>query len=123
VFEVTRKARFSAAHFLRGHPGACARPHGHNWTLEVTIRAPRLDPSGMVVDFGDLGRAIDAVIDRVDHRNLNDLPPFDEQNPTSENLAAWFHRELAALLAPFGVEPHVVRVWEMPDCSAAYRKD
>ena len=123
MFEVTRKARFSAAHFLRGYPGACARPHGHNWTIEVVIRAARLDASGMVLDFLDLGRAIDAVVERVDHRNLNDLPPFDEVNPTSENLAAWFHQELTTTLEPLGVAPHLVRVWEVPDCSAACWKE
>lgn len=123
MFEVTKKAVFSAAHFLRGYNGACARLHGHNWTVEVTIRSAGLDRLGMVVDFMDLGRAVDELLEQLDHRNLNDIPPFDEVNPTSENLAAWFHQELTTRLEKHGVRPHVVRIWELPDCSAAYWKD
>ena len=123
MFEVTKKAGFSAAHFLRGYNGACSRLHGHNWTVEIVIRAAKLDSMGMVVDFMDLGRELDLLLEKIDHRNLNDIPPFDEVNPTSENLAAWFHQELSARLAPYGAAPHVVRIWELPDCSAAYWKD
>jgi 6-pyruvoyltetrahydropterin/6-carboxytetrahydropterin synthase len=123
VFEVTKKASFSAAHFLRGYNGPCSRLHGHNWTVEVTIRATKLDAMGMVVDFMDLGRELDVLLEKVDHRNLNEMPPFDEVNPTSENLAAWFHRELSARLEKHGVAPSLVRIWELPDCSAAYWKD
>ena len=123
MFEVTKKATFAAAHFLRNYDGPCARLHGHNWTVEVTVRAPKVDPMGMVVDFMDLGAAMDELLEMVDHRNLNEIPPFIEVNPTSENLAAWFHQELDRRLAPKGIRPHVVRIWEMPDCSAAYWKE
>ncbi|MDZ4805193.1 MAG: 6-carboxytetrahydropterin synthase QueD [Candidatus Eisenbacteria bacterium] len=123
MFEVTKKATFAAAHFLRNYDGPCARLHGHNWTVEVTVRAPKVDPMGMVVDFMDLGAAMDELLEMVDHRNLNEIPPFIEVNPTSENLAAWFHQELERRLAPKGIRPHVVRIWEMPDCSAAYWKE
>jgi 6-pyruvoyltetrahydropterin/6-carboxytetrahydropterin synthase len=123
MFEVTKKAGFSAAHFLRGYDGACARLHGHNWNVEVVIRAEKLDGLGMVVDFMDLGRVLDELLALLDHRNLNEIPPFTEINPTSENLAAWFHRELTARLEPHGVVPHLVRIWELPDCTAAYWKD
>ena len=123
MFEVTKKATFAAAHFLREYDGPCSRLHGHNWTVEVTIRAPKVDRMGMVVDFMDLGRALDELLEMVDHRNLNEIPPFTEVNPTSENLAAWFHQELDRRLAPKGIRPHVVRIWEMPDCSAAYWKE
>ena len=120
MFEVTKKAGFSAAHFLRDYDGPCSRLHGHNWTVEVVIRAPRVDKMGMVVDFVDLGRALDELVESVDHRNLNKIPPFTEVNPTSENLAAWFHQELTRRLEPHGIAPHTVRIWELPDCSAAY---
>jgi 6-pyruvoyltetrahydropterin/6-carboxytetrahydropterin synthase len=123
MFEVTKKASFSAAHFLRGYNGACARLHGHNWQIEVVVRAGRVDSMGMVIDFMDLGRAMNELLEKVDHRNLNEIPPFDETNPTSENLAAWFHQELTRRLEPHGIAPHLVRIWEMPDCSAAYWKD
>ena len=123
MFEVTKKATFAAAHALRDYNGPCARLHGHNWVVEVTIRAPKLDAMGMVVDFVDLGGALDELVAMVDHRNLNEIPPFTEINPTSENLAAWFHQELDRRLSPKGLHPHVVRIWEMPDASAAYWKE
>jgi 6-pyruvoyltetrahydropterin/6-carboxytetrahydropterin synthase len=123
MFEITRNASFSAAHFLRGYDGPCARLHGHNWKVEVVIRSPKLDSTGMVVDFVDLGAVMDEILDIVDHRNLNDVPPFTGVNPTSENLAAWFHQQLSRRLERFGAVPHVVRIWELPNCSAAYWKE
>ncbi len=123
MFEVTKKAGFCAAHFLRDYDGPCSRLHGHNWTVEVVIRAEKVDRMGMVVDFMDLGSALDELIEMVDHKNLNEMAPFTEVNPTSENLAAWFHQELSRRLAPHGIAPHVVRIWELPDCSAAYWKE
>lgn len=120
MFEITKKASFSAAHFLRGYDGPCARLHGHNWTIEVVIRRRALDDMGMLIDFMDLAKEMDALLEQVDHHNLNEMPPFTELNPTSENLAAWFHRELTARLARYGAAPHLVRIWELPDCSAAY---
>ena len=123
MFEITKKASFSAAHFLRGYNGPCARLHGHNWTVEVVIRAAELDSMGMLVDFMDLGAALNVLLEMVDHHNLNELPPFATINPTSENLARWFHDELTERLKPFNAAPHLVRIWELPDCSAAYWKD
>jgi len=77
----------------------------------------------MVIDFMDLGKAMDDLLHKVDHQNLNELPCFQTVNPTSENLAAWFYAELEKRLAPFNCRPHLVRIWEMPDCSAAYWKE
>ncbi|HLF15356.1 MAG TPA: 6-carboxytetrahydropterin synthase QueD, partial [Bacteroidota bacterium] len=123
MFEVTKRAAFSAAHFLRGYDGPCARLHGHNWTVEVVLRAEKVDSMGMVVDFMDLGKVLSDLLEVVDHRNLNEMSPFTEVNPTSENLAAWFHQELTRRLASYGVKPHLVRIWELPDCSAAYWRE
>lgn len=123
MFEITKKASFSAAHFLRGYNGPCARLHGHNWTVEVVIRAAELDSMGMLVDFMDLGAALNVLLEMVDHHNLNEMPPFTTVNPTSENLARWFHDELTERLKPFNAAPHLVRIWELPDCSAAYWKE
>lgn len=120
MFEITKKAGFSAAHYLRGYNGPCARLHGHNWTVEVVIRRKTLDDMGMLIDFMDLQKELDVLLEMVDHHNLNEMPPFTEINPTSENLAAWFHRELTTRLKPYGAAPHLVRIWELPDCSAAY---
>lgn len=120
MFEITKRASFSAAHFLRGYNGPCARLHGHNWSVEVVIRRKTLDDMGMLIDFMDLQKELDVLLEMVDHHNLNEMPPFTEVNPTSENLAAWFHAELTARLKSYGAAPYLVRIWELPDCSAAY---
>jgi 6-pyruvoyltetrahydropterin/6-carboxytetrahydropterin synthase len=58
---------FCGGHHLRAYPGDCENPHGHNWKVKVTVRADRLDPLGMGIDFRQLKRAVGAVIDELDH--------------------------------------------------------
>ena len=85
---------FSAAHVLNGYAGACNRVHGHNWTVEVEAVAHELDEVGMGIDFRVLRRATEAITARLDHQLLNEIPPFDEVNPTAENVAAFVYRQL-----------------------------
>ncbi len=90
---VTKRFRFEAAHHLPGYPGNCARPHGHGYRLEVTVEGPIRD-DGLVFDFHDLKRIVtERVIDRLDHRDLNELLP----NPSAENVLVWIRHELADL--------------------------
>lgn len=120
MFELVVERAFSAAHYLRDYDGACARLHGHNYRVEVTVRGGRLQPDGMLMDFGDLKTACDAVLGRLDHRLLNELSPFDCQNATSENLARHIYEEMTAALAGTQVQVKRVRVWETPSQSAIY---
>lgn len=76
---------FSSAHVLRGYPGACERVHGHNFRVEVVVRATALDELGMGLDFRELTAMTEALTAGLDHRLLNEVPPFDEVNPTAEN--------------------------------------
>jgi 6-pyruvoyltetrahydropterin/6-carboxytetrahydropterin synthase len=85
---------FSAAHVLRGYAGACNRVHGHNWTVEVEAVAGELDDVGMGIDFRVLRQATEAITARFDHQLLNDVAPFNEVNPTAENVAAHVYRQL-----------------------------
>ena len=115
------RARFEAAHHLTSYRGAPEPSHGHSWQVEAALCARRLDAEGMAYDFAPLRRALVELAGRLDHRDLNALPPFDRRSPTTEHLAAWFYEELLRLLpdAPL----HEVTVWEGPDCSAAYRPE
>ena len=123
MFEIRVRTRFSASHHLRGYPGDCARVHGHNWEVEARLEGPALDEMGMVADFRRLRRALDEVAARLDHRDLNGVPPFDQDNPTAENLARFFYRELTSSVGGFsGPELRLkkVTVFETPDTGAAY---
>jgi len=107
---ITRVSTFDAAHQLPWHPGKCRRLHGHTYRLEVSVEGPVGD-RGIVWDFADLDALVQReVIDRFDHRYLNDLL----DNPTAELVAAeiWKHLESAA--AP-GLQIAHLKLWETPD--------
>jgi 6-pyruvoyltetrahydropterin/6-carboxytetrahydropterin synthase len=125
MFEVTVEKTFAAAHQLRNYQGKCERLHGHNYKVRVTVEGEQLDPTGLVVDFVEVKRLLEGVIDRLDHTCLNEVPPFDVLNPSAENIAKLFYDEIARGLAAGerGVPVRVaaVKVWETETCTAAYR--
>ncbi len=86
-YELCIQAHFAAAHSLRGYAGDCARLHGHNWHVRLYVCCHELDDLGMGVDYKVLKRELKAALAPWDHYNLNDIPPFDAINPTSENVA------------------------------------
>ena len=113
---------FSAAHRLPSTGGKCAELHGHNWKIEVQVWAEELDESGMVIDFHDLRAQTREIVEGLDHRYLNDLPAFQRQNPTAENIAQHIYEELAQRLGKGRVEMDQVRVWESETTAATYRR-
>ena len=124
MYEVSIDEEFSAAHALRGYKGKCENLHGHNWKVEVYVRGDRLDEIGMLVDFRELKAATRRVMNHLDHRNLNELKPFDnEMNPSSEHLAGFILHEVAAQINNERVKVYKVRVWETPSTSATYEID
>ena len=121
MHEVTIEMEFSSAHALRGYRGKCENTHGHNYKVEVHVRGDRLNDIGLLVDFRDLKDATKRVVDYLDHKNINELPPFDvELNPSAENLAMFFFHEVARVIDDDRVRVHKVRVWETSTCSATY---
>ena len=112
------RSRFEAAHHLTAYRGAPEPSHGHSWTVEVALRAAQLDAEGMAYDFVAVKSALDALAQRFDHRDINTVPPFDTQSPTTEHLAAFFFIALRKALP--GAVLSEVTVWEGPDCSATY---
>ena len=120
MFEVSVEQTFAAGHALRGYRGKCENVHGHNYRVQVLIRGPELDAVGMLVDFAEVKRLIQTVVDKVDHRFLNDLAPFDVINPSAENLARYFYEEIGGKIPP-PVRLGQVQIWETDITSATYR--
>jgi len=122
MFELTVQTSFAAAHQLRGYEGKCENLHGHNWKLDVVLTAAETDHLGMVVDFNDVKATLDAILEKLDHRFLNDLDPFREVNPTTENVARLIFNQLGPRL-PSGVTVKKVTAWESDRCGASYYED
>ena len=121
-YELFIQADFSAAHALRGYKGKCERLHGHNWRVDLRLAGDRLDAGGMLLDFTDAKRILAEVLDPFDHRHLNEVPPFDRVNPSSENIARVVAEAVAERL-PKGVRVASVTAWESDRCAATYRPE
>jgi len=108
MFEITVEAGFSSGHYLRNYHGKCENPHGHNYRVLVTLAGAELDEAGLLLDFKLLKTLLKPVVDYLDHRMINDLPPFTELNPSAENLARYFYQETSReLVAKTGGRVHV----------------
>jgi 6-pyruvoyltetrahydropterin/6-carboxytetrahydropterin synthase len=114
-YTVSTAVEFSSSHSLEGYDGDCARVHGHNWVLRVYYEFSGLDDQGIAVDFLELrARIADAVLPLLDHRHLNDVPPFDHINPTSENIAAVIYGILRDGIRFENGRLAKVELWETP---------
>ena len=122
MYEVTIETHFSSAHRLRQYNGECERLHGHNWNVEVSIVSEKLNDLGMVIDFKDLKSKTKALIDKFDHQYLNEVPPFTELNPTTENIARCVFDELSKVINTDFIKVNKVTVWESPTCYASYSR-
>ena len=121
-FEVMIERNFSSAHQLRGYKGKCENLHGHNYRVEIYARGSELDNIGLLVDFGDLKAAADDIVQYLDHRNINELPPFDaELNPSAENLARYILERVASRVGDERVSVYKVRCFETPTSVATYQ--
>lgn len=123
MYGITVEKHFDAAHYLRGYQGKCEEMHGHRYRVLVKISADRLNDIGLAYDFSDLKRHLKEIIDRFDHTCLNDVPPFDKINPSSENIAATVYGELREKLAGDPVTITSVEAWETPHQGVVYTPD
>jgi 6-pyruvoyltetrahydropterin/6-carboxytetrahydropterin synthase len=121
VYTLTVRSSFAAAHRLREYAGNCERLHGHNWQVEATVESERLDEQGMAMDFRAMKGALHDILSGMDHRYLNEIPPFDAQNPSSENLARYIFGEMAGRI-PAPARLRRITVWESEDARAEYTR-
>ena len=120
MFHIFIKSHFSAGHHLRNYPGNCERPHGHNWKVEVTVKATEQDELGMGIDFRTVKNAVNEVMDTLDHRDLNEHPDFKSINPSSENIAAYIFRNLQKDLTTDRYGVYSVTVCETENSGVTY---
>ena len=120
MYELKVITHFSAAHQLREFHGPCEDLHGHNWKIEVYVTSEKVDEAGVVIDFRILKDHVNQIMDRLDHKFLNHIEPFTNQNPSSENIAKYVAEELALLLESPGVRVSRVTAWESENSCATY---
>jgi 6-pyruvoyltetrahydropterin/6-carboxytetrahydropterin synthase len=122
MFEVSVEQTFAAGHALRNYKGKCENVHGHNYRVRITMQGDQLDSTGLLVDFLDVKSLIGGVVDYLDHQFINDLPPFNELNPSAENIAKYFYdRVSGGLKNEVPVRVSEVTIWETDTSSAVYR--
>jgi len=120
MFHLTIYTHFAAAHNLINYQGDCENLHGHNWKVEVTVAAEDLDDAGLAIDFKILKKETNLILDRLDHKYLNDLEPFLDVSPSSEHIARYLYHELATNLNTGKVKVEKVNVWESENACASY---
>jgi 6-pyruvoyltetrahydropterin/6-carboxytetrahydropterin synthase len=112
---------FSSSHQLRHYQGKCEELHGHNFLVRVEIQGSSLDPkTGILMDFKELKKQVKTVLQTLDHRHLNELDPFVQENPSSENLAKYIYTQLKSLLNDYPVQLKEVSVAEKESSEAIY---
>lgn len=128
MYSLKTEGYFSSAHNLRGYKGKCEELHGHNWRVEIVVKSEELNNIGLVADFKELKKKLNAVLDELDHKYLNRLPYFSsgggsacsgkKANPTSENIAKYIYEKLITKIPLL----NSVTVWENATSCATYEQ-
>ncbi len=120
MYELTVITQFAAAHQLRKFRGKCEKLHGHNWRIEVSLTGEKLNDAGLLIDFEEIKEATDRILEEFDHSFLNELPQFKDQNPSSENIAAYIFEKLGSTLNNNQIKVTKVTAWESDSARASY---
>ena len=123
MYEIIVEQHFEAAHFLRGYRGKCENVHGHRYSIEVRLKAARVNAIGLAYDFTDVKKHLREILARFDHTLLNDSSPFDKINPSAENIAATIYQELKPRLTAEPVTIAAIVVRENPQQGVIYTPD
>ncbi len=120
MFKLIVKKEFSSAHILHGHPGNCKRMHGHNWIVEAKVEGDNINKIGMVIDFKDIKRNLADIVSKLDHRFLNEIEPFIEDNPTAENISKYIYKELSKNINTDNIKVSEIKLWETNNSAVIY---
>ena len=119
MYLVSVEQHFDAAHYLRNYHGKCENLHGHSFKVVANVKAAELNENGLAYDFIELKRHLGEVLSQYDHACINDVPPFDQINASSENVARTVYEQLKLRL-PRRVSLSSVEVWESPQSCITY---
>lgn len=122
MFELKVKTDFAAAHRLTMVGEKCENLHGHNWNIEVHVSGEKLNPAGVLVDFGEIKRYVREIMKALDHKYLNEIEAFADIQPSSEQIAIYIAKRLQLFLDGIDTEVRVSRVsaWESANACATY---
>jgi len=123
MYRLMIKTSFAAAHNLINYQGDCENLHGHNWRVEVVVAAKELDKAGLGIDFKILKKQTNSLLDELDHKYLNDLTPFKNDSPSSENISRYLFERLSETLNNEKITVEKINVWESENACASYSLD
>lgn len=116
MFELKAQMYFSAAHHLLNYEGECENQHGHNWLVEAFVQGTELDKSNILVDYKVLKKHLKAVLDLLDHKDINELPDFKGISPSSEILAKYIYEKMKKVVPQISK----ISIWETATSCASY---
>ena len=121
-YTVRVEARFESAHYLREYRGISEPLHGHSYKVEADLagRGGGVDSDAIAVDFVSAKRKLEQLAKKLDYACINDVAPFTEINPSAENIAEWFARELQSAVQDEDAVVVAVTIWEGPVNSVTY---
>lgn len=121
MYELKVITDFAAAHQLKMVAEKCENLHGHNWKIEVCVAGENLNNAGVLIDFGELKQYVSEIIARLDHKFLNELDYFNDDNPpSSENIARYIADALQSMIDNSDVKVVRVTSWESENACATY---
>ncbi len=123
MYELAIQSSFTAAHALVIDDQR-ETPHQHDWKVTVEVAGDQLDRDNLLVDFHELERILEEIIAPFRESDLNQIHPFDIENPTAERVAEYIACAFDGLMpARYGARLKAVRLTEAPGCVATYRPD
>jgi len=120
MFELKIITHFAAAHQLKMVAKKCENIHGHNWKIEVCVAGETLNDAGVLIDFGELKGYLTEIIQKLDHKFLNEMDWFHSYNPSSENIAYHIAHALKKKIVNHDIKVTRVKAWESDNACATY---
>lgn len=121
MYSVTVRRGIIAQHFLTvPNPGPEGKLHSHEFGIEVTFEGPDLGEYGYLVNIDAVKSALDTIEQRYADATLNDLPEFEDRNPSVEHFSRIIASTILDSAAPDNPDHLRVRIWEDDEAAASY---